>query len=69
MATKLQTPVENTTTTTEEGGGCHPGERAFWLSLGLPYCDKCCNPRGTNADGSTRCRIDEPDTCPLILNE
>jgi hypothetical protein len=67
MATKHPAPIENTTTTTEEGGtSCHPGERDFWLSIGLPYCDKCCNPRGTDSSGQTICRINEPDTCPLL---
>jgi hypothetical protein len=69
MAIAKTTTTENTTTTTEEGGGCHPDERDFWLSLGLGYCEKCCNPRGTDADGRTHCRIEQPETCPLILQE
>ncbi len=58
-----------TTTTTADGGGCVPAERDFWTSLGLSYCEKCCNPRGTDWTGKTICRIDQPETCPLILQQ
>lgn len=65
MAAK--TPIENTTT--EDGVVCNPGERDFWQSIGLAYCDKCCNPRGTDMNGKTICRIDQPENCPLLKQE
>jgi hypothetical protein len=45
---------------------CNENEAAFWRSIGLPYCDKCCSPRRTDEQGKTLCTLQlAPSKCPL----
>lgn len=49
---------------------CNPDERDFWTRIGIPYCDKCCGHKVTDAyTNQVLCRIGDSDTCPLIESE
>lgn len=41
-----------------------PAHKAYCESVGLPYCEGCCDQLRTEADGSTLCPIAHPD-CPM----
>jgi hypothetical protein len=70
MPTEQNKPTEKATDSVETLepviAVCNENESAFWRSIGLPYCDKCCSPLRSDEQGQPLCTLQlAASECPL----